>query len=205
MYWGSHTKTRELWRMRRFKKGAPYLIGIAALMMLTLSWSVKTSENLKRIERFRNALSQAYGIQQDRSADAPSKAMSLIPESRQDRHSESDWRQLAVNAMTARENVYEAETISECKKVLKVADDGVRFLGIHESGKLALFANGKIHLLEEAGHEPANIAIHPTQPVVAFAYETGEVHVFSKGKGLEAVLNEVVIEPSTHTSSPNGE
>jgi serine/threonine protein kinase/WD40 repeat protein len=192
-------------RMRRFKKRAPYLIGIAVLIMLTLSWSVKTSENLKRIERSRNALSQAYSILQDRSADAPTKAMSLIPESRQDRHSESDWRQLAVNAMTAWEIVYEAETISGCKRILKVADDGVRFLGIHESGKLALFENGKIHLLGEAAHDPANIAIHPTRPVVAFAYETGEVHVFSKDKGLEAVLNEVVIEPSTITFSPNGE
>jgi len=112
---------------------------------------------------------------------------------------------LAINAMTTWEIVYDAVTIKECKKILTVADDGVRFLGIHESGKLALFENEKIHFLEETAHEPANIAIHPTRPVVAFAYETGEVHIFSKDKGLVAVLNEVVIEPSTITFSPNGD
>ena len=113
-------------RMRRFKKRAPYLIGIAAVFGLTLFWSVKTSDYLRRMEASRNTLTAAHQLLRDRSARAPSKALAMIPPSPNDRHSEDEWKQLAVEAMTRWEIVSQQESVQGCKKILEVAGDDFR-------------------------------------------------------------------------------
>lgn len=192
-------------RNRRLKKQAPFAIGIAALVLFTLIWSVKTSDKMQRMETSRNNLSKAHNILRDRGADSPTRALELIPDAPGDRHSELEWRQLAVEAMNAWEIVHEKESIAHCSEILAMAEDGKRILGIHESGKMALFEDGEVMLLGEPDFEPSKIAIHPTRNEVALAHPDGKVFVFVQDEGLKKVLEDHSIHPESITFSPNGE
>lgn len=192
-------------RMRRFKKRAPYLIGIAALIVVTLFWSLKTSDYMRRMEKSRNTLAEARQLLRDRSARAPSKALGMIPSSPKDRHSEDEWKKLAVEAMTSWEIVSLQEPVQNCEEILGFAEDGRRYFGIDLTGQYALFDSGKVMTLGNAQAEPVAFCIHPEQSMVALSDHSGGIHIFTEKNGHVALGNKTPAIPTTLTFSPDGD
>lgn len=158
----------------------------------------------RAMDQSQQAFNEARDFLRDGAPYVSKEVLSRIPKTAQERHSETAWKQLAVEALTSWGIESSTVQLQGLEKVLSIAPNGDRYFGIDTDGGFALVHNGEVTSFIRADFEPEGISIHPHKPIVVLGDEAGELYILSSEKGLETMWSEKVIHPETMEFSPDG-
>jgi serine/threonine protein kinase/WD40 repeat protein len=191
-------------RRKKLKRRLPLILGFCVLTAVFLIGWLNSLAKQRLMDQSQQASTEARNLLREGAPDVSSKVLSLIPKHAQSRHSESAWKEIAVEAMTSWGIEHSVIPVKGFRQILSMADDGQGYFGINEEGEFALYADGEMHSFDPAEFEPKGIVIHPYDPIVVVVNELSELYVLSSRKGMETVLSEELVHPDTMEFSPDG-
>ncbi len=192
-------------RRKKFKKRLPYLIGTGILIVVFFAGWLHSVARQRAMQQSRMALLEAQSLSREGAPHVSSKVLALLPRQSKDRHSETEWKELVVDAFTSWEIDYSTTQIQELKNILSISEDGERFFGVDHQNHFTLYDRGLLHSFIPADFVPSSIAIHPQKPLVVVSRDEGrELDVLGSKNGSIKLVPSKAIHPKAIGFSPDG-